>query len=197
MGIGAGVAIVGIGCRFPGGVFTPDQYWNFMLQRGDAVIEIPQDRWNVDLFYDADPDAPGRAYTRHGGFVTLSPWDFDAEFFGISPREAEVMDPQQRWVLEVAWEALDDAGMSGAVSGRNVAGLRRRVHVRQPDSPPPALGATRRQQLHRHQQLPRYGVQPTLACPRLARSEHDHRHRMFVVARGDTPGHAGSGAWRM
>ena len=120
MGIGAGVAIVGIGCRFPGGVFTPDQYWNFMLQRGDAVIEIPQDRWNVDLFYDADPDAPGRAYTRHGGFVTLSPWDFDAEFFGISPREAEVMDPQQRWVLEVAWEALDDAGMSGAVSGRNV-----------------------------------------------------------------------------
>jgi acyl transferase domain-containing protein/NADPH:quinone reductase-like Zn-dependent oxidoreductase/acyl carrier protein len=120
MSLGAGVAIVGIGCRFPGGVFTPGQYWDFMLRRDDAVIEIPQDRWNVDLFYDADPDAPGRAYTRHGGFVTLSPWDFDAEFFGISPREAEVMDPQQRWVLEVAWEALDDAGMSGAVSGGNV-----------------------------------------------------------------------------
>ena len=95
MGIGAGVAIVGIGCRFPGGVFTPDQYWNFMLQRGDAVIEIPQDRWNVDLFYDADPDAPGRAYTRHGGFVTLSPWDFDAEFFGGllgQPQRRELAD---------------------------------------------------------------------------------------------------------
>ena len=114
------VAIVGMGCRFPGGVFTPDQYWDFMLQRGDGVVEVPEDRWNVNLFYDADPDAPGRAYTRHGGFVTLSPWDFDAEFFGISPREAEVMDPQQRWVLEVAWEALDDAGISGCVRGRNV-----------------------------------------------------------------------------
>ena len=114
------VAIVGMGCRFPGGVFTPDQYWDFMLRRGDGIVEVPEDRWNVNLFYDADPDAPGRAYTRHGGFVTLSPWDFDAEFFGISPREAEVMDPQQRWVLEVAWEALDDAGISGCVRGRNV-----------------------------------------------------------------------------
>ena len=120
MDIGQGVAIVGIGCRFPGGVFTPDQYWDFMLRRGDGIVEVPRERWNTDLFYDPDPAAPGRAYTRHGGFVTRSPWDFDAEFFGISPREAEVMDPQQRWVLEVAWEALDDAGLAGVVSGRDV-----------------------------------------------------------------------------
>jgi acyl transferase domain-containing protein/NADPH:quinone reductase-like Zn-dependent oxidoreductase/acyl carrier protein len=120
MNIGQGVAIVGIGCRFPGGVFTPGQYWDFMLRRGDGVVEVPRERWNTDLFYDPDPAAPGRAYTRHGGFVTRSPWDFDAEFFGISPREAEVMDPQQRWVLEVAWEALDDAGLAGVVTGRNV-----------------------------------------------------------------------------
>jgi acyl transferase domain-containing protein/NADPH:quinone reductase-like Zn-dependent oxidoreductase/acyl carrier protein len=117
---GQGVAIVGIGCRFPGGVFTPDQYWDFMLRRGDGIVEVPRERWNTDLFYDPDPAAPGRAYTRHGGFVTRSPWDFDAEFFGISPREAEVMDPQQRWVLEVAWEALDDAGLAGVASGRDV-----------------------------------------------------------------------------
>lgn len=120
MDIGQGVAIVGIGCRFPGGVFTPDQYWDFMLRRGDGIVEVPRERWNTDLFYDPDPAAPGRAYTRHGGFVTRSPWDFDAEFFGISPREAEVMDPQQRWVLEVAWEALDDAGLAGVASGRDV-----------------------------------------------------------------------------
>lgn len=120
MDIGAGVAIVGIGCRFPGGVFTPDQYWDFMLRRGDGIVEVPGDRWNTDLYYDPDPEAPGRAYTRHGGFVTCSPWDFDAEFFGISPREAEVMDPQQRWVLEVAWEALDDAGLAGMASGHDV-----------------------------------------------------------------------------
>ena len=120
MDIGRGVAIVGIGCRFPGGVFTPDQYWDFMLRRGDGIVEVPRERWNADLFYDPDPAAPGRAYTRRGGFVTCSPWDFDAEFFGISPREAEVMDPQQRWLLEVAWEALDDAGLAGVAPGRDV-----------------------------------------------------------------------------
>ncbi|WP_018602447.1 type I polyketide synthase [Mycobacterium sp. 155] len=117
MDIGQGVAIVGIGCWFPGGVFTPDQYWDFMMRRGDGIVEVPGERWNTDLYYDPDPAAPGRAYTRHGGFVTRSPWDFDAEFFGISPREAEVMDPQQRWVLEVAWEALDDAGLAGVAPG--------------------------------------------------------------------------------
>jgi acyl transferase domain-containing protein/NAD(P)-dependent dehydrogenase (short-subunit alcohol dehydrogenase family)/acyl carrier protein len=120
MNSGQGVAIVGIGCRFPGGVFTPDHYWDFMLRRGDGIVEVPGERWNTDLFYDPDPDAPGRAYTRHGGFVTRSPWDFDAEFFGISPREAEVMDPQQRWLLEVAWETLDDAGLAGMAPGRDV-----------------------------------------------------------------------------
>ena len=56
-----GVAIVGIGCRFPGGVFTPDQYWDFMLRRGDGIVEVPRERWNTDLFYDPDPTAPGRA----------------------------------------------------------------------------------------------------------------------------------------
>jgi acyl transferase domain-containing protein/NADPH:quinone reductase-like Zn-dependent oxidoreductase/NADP-dependent 3-hydroxy acid dehydrogenase YdfG/acyl carrier protein len=114
------VAIVGMGCRFPGDVHSPDQYWQFMLRRGDGIIEVPSERWNADLFYDPDPDAPGRAYTRHGGFLTSSPWEFDPEFFGIAPREAAVMDPQQRWVLEVAVDALDDAGMAGRVGGRDV-----------------------------------------------------------------------------
>ena len=120
MGIGTGVAIVGMGCRLPGDVNNPNQYWDFMLRRGDGIVEVPAERWNADLFYDADPDAPGRPYTRHGGFVTMSPWDFDAELFGMSPNEAAVMDPEQRWALQVAWEALDDAGMAGLVSGRDV-----------------------------------------------------------------------------
>jgi len=120
MGIGTGVAIVGMGCRLPSGVNSPEQYWDFMLRHGDWTVEAPAERWNADLFYDADPDAPGRAYTRHGGFVTMSPWDFDAEFFGMSPNEAAVVDPQQRWALQVAWEALDDAGMASLVSGRDV-----------------------------------------------------------------------------
>ena len=85
MGIGTGVAIVGMGCRLAGGVNSPEQYWDFMLRHGDWTVEAPAERWNADLFYDADPDAPGRAYTRHGGFVTMSPWDFDAEFGAINP----------------------------------------------------------------------------------------------------------------
>ncbi|MEV6321163.1 SDR family NAD(P)-dependent oxidoreductase [Nocardia sp. NPDC051787] len=114
------VAIVGIGCRFPGGIDDPASFWDFVVRKGDGVVEVPPDRWNLAKFYDPDPDAPGRMYTRHGGFLTQPLWEFDAEFFGISQREASIMDPQQRLLLEVAWEALDDAGMAGRVSGREV-----------------------------------------------------------------------------
>ncbi|WP_280248767.1 type I polyketide synthase [Nocardia abscessus] len=114
------VAIVGIGCRFPGGIDGPDSFWDLVVRKGDGIVEVPADRWNLAKFYDPDPDAPGRMYTRHGGFLTQSLWEFDAEFFGISQREASIMDPQQRLLLEVAWEALDDAGMAGRVGGREV-----------------------------------------------------------------------------
>jgi len=116
------IAIVGIGCRFPGGVHDASSYWKFLLNRGDGVVDIPPDRWNVEKYYDPDPEAPGRMYTRRGGFLTDPPWDFDPEFFGISPREASMMDIQQRLLLEVSWEALDDAGIAGSVAGRSVGG---------------------------------------------------------------------------
>nr|WP_296778300.1 type I polyketide synthase [Rhodococcus sp. (in: high G+C Gram-positive bacteria)] len=114
------IALVGIGCRFPGGVHDGKSFWEFMTSKGDGIVDIPADRWNADRFYDPDPDAPGRMYTRKGGFLTQSLWDFDPEFFGISPREAAVTDPQQRLLLEVAWEALDDAGHAGRVSGQPI-----------------------------------------------------------------------------
>jgi acyl transferase domain-containing protein len=114
------VAIVGMGCRLPGGVRTPREYWSLLTGKVDAMVEVPADRWNLDLFYDPDPDAPGRMYVRKGGFLTDPIWDFDPEPFGISPREASHMDPQQRLILEAAWEALDDAGVAGRVGGRNV-----------------------------------------------------------------------------
>lgn len=114
------VAIIGIGCCFPGGIDSPVNFWEFIARKGDGIVEVPPDRWNLDKFFDPDPDAPGRMYTRHGGFLNRSIWDFDAEFFGIAQREAAIMDPQQRMLLEVAWEALDDAGMAGRVSGREV-----------------------------------------------------------------------------
>ncbi|MEV6280241.1 SDR family NAD(P)-dependent oxidoreductase [Nocardia sp. NPDC051832] len=113
------IAIVGMGCRFPGNVNGPGEFWQFLVGKGDGIVDMPADRWDTDLFYDPDPDAPGRMYTKRGGFLE-SPWDFDPEFFGISPREAVSMDPQQRLLLEVAWEALDDAGIAGRVGGRQV-----------------------------------------------------------------------------
>ncbi len=114
------VAIIGIGCRLPGKVRDPGELWEFLLTRGDGMIEVPADRWNVERFYDPDPAMPGRMYTRRAGFLQDSLWDFDPEFFGVSPREAQIMDPQQRLLLEVTQEAMDDAGVSGRVAGRQV-----------------------------------------------------------------------------
>jgi acyl transferase domain-containing protein len=103
------VAIVGIGCRFPG-ADGPEGFWRLLAQGTDAVREVPADRWNVDDLHDDDPAAPGKMNTRWGGF--LADVDrFDAAFFGISPREAAHIDPQQRLLMEVAWEALEDAGL--------------------------------------------------------------------------------------
>ncbi|YCU42109.1 SDR family NAD(P)-dependent oxidoreductase [Mycobacteroides abscessus] len=114
------VAIIGIGCRFPGGIGDADSFWNFVLHKGDAVADIPKDRWDADKYYDPDPDTPGRMYTRRGSFLTQEFRRFDADFFGISHREAVVLDPQQRLLLETTWEALDDAGIAGQAVGGNV-----------------------------------------------------------------------------
>jgi acyl transferase domain-containing protein len=105
------VAIVGIGCRFPGGARDPEAFWQLLRDGVDAVGEIPRERWDVDAYFDADPDAAGRMYVRHGAFLTEVD-RFDAAFFGISPREARSMDPQQRLLLEVAWEALEHGGQA-------------------------------------------------------------------------------------
>ncbi len=102
------IAIVGIGCRFPGGVDSPAAFWRLLLDGVDAVGEVPLDRWDVDAWYDPDPDAAGRIATRYGGFLD-DIRGFDPEFFGVSAREARSLDPQQRLLLEVTWEALEDA----------------------------------------------------------------------------------------
>ncbi|WP_443098173.1 type I polyketide synthase [Actinoalloteichus sp. AHMU CJ021] len=107
------IAIVGIGCRFPGGVRSPDELWRLLADGVDAISEIPVERgWGVDEFYDPDPDSGRRdtTHTRHGGFIDGIA-DFDADFFRISRREARAMDPQQRMLLEVAWEALERSGI--------------------------------------------------------------------------------------
>ena len=105
------IAVIGMGCRLPGGADDPAAFWALLREGRDAIREVPADRWSIDDWFDADPDSPAKMSVRHGGFLDRID-GFDAAFFGISPREAITMDPQQRLVLEVAWEALEHAGMA-------------------------------------------------------------------------------------
>lgn len=104
------IAIIGIGCRFPGGADDPATYWKLLSNGVDAISEVPADRWDLRRWYDPDPARPGRMNTRWGGFLDRID-QLDREFFQITPREAERMDPQQRLLLEVSWEALESAGL--------------------------------------------------------------------------------------
>ena len=127
------IAIIGIGCRFPGGADTPEAFWKLLARGDNAVVEIPADRWDVERYYSADADAPGKMYARHGGFLDRVD-EFEPRFFGISPREARTLDPQQRLVLEVAWEALEHGGqdptaLRGVRHRRVCRNRRQRLHA--------------------------------------------------------------------
>ncbi len=115
------IAVIGVGCRLPGAE-NPTAFWKLLRDGQDAIREVPPDRWNIEEYYDPDPAAPGKMNTKWGGFLDRI-YDFDADFFGISPREAVRVDPQQRLVLEVAWEALEDAGLAPASLAHSNTGI--------------------------------------------------------------------------
>jgi acyl transferase domain-containing protein len=117
------IAIIGVGCRFPH-ANNPESFWKLLHNGIDAIAQVPKDRWDVDAFYDPDPAIPGKMNTRWGGFLDQVD-QFDPNFFGISPREAERIDPQHRLVLEVAWEALEDA----AIAPERLAGSQTGVFI--------------------------------------------------------------------
>ena len=116
------IAIVGIGCRFPGGADGPDAYWDVLRNGVDAIGEVPAARWSAEEYHHADPDAPGKTYTTRGGFLPVVD-EFDPQFFGIAPREAIQLDPQQRLLLEVAWESLEHANIAHNVLRHSATGV--------------------------------------------------------------------------
>ena len=104
------IAIIGIGCRFPGGINDTHAFWKLLAEGREAVRDVPADRWNVERYYDAEPGVVGKSIAKRGGFLDAID-QFDPQFFGISPREAPYVDPQHRLMLETAWEAIEDAGL--------------------------------------------------------------------------------------
>ncbi|GAB3733608.1 type I polyketide synthase [Amycolatopsis oliviviridis] len=115
------IAIIGIGCRFPGDVKDPEGFWALLESGTDAITGIPEDRWRISEYFDADRATPGRMFVKEGGFLDTPVDSFDAGFFGMPPREAAALDPQQRLLLEVTWESFEDAGIPpGSTTGATV-----------------------------------------------------------------------------
>jgi len=105
------VAVIGMACRLPGGINSPDLFWEALLRGDDLVKEVPAERWDVDYYYDPEPGVPGRSVCKWGSFLD-NVGDFDPEFFGITEKEATAMDPQHRLLMETAWEAMEHAGLT-------------------------------------------------------------------------------------
>ncbi|WP_155763790.1 type I polyketide synthase, partial [Mycobacterium asiaticum] len=107
------VAVIGLACRLPGGIDSPEQLWQALLRGEDFVTEVPRERWDIDEYYDPEPGVPGRSHCKWGAFLD-NIGDFDPDFFGISEKEATAMDPQHRLLLETSWEAMEHAGLTPA-----------------------------------------------------------------------------------
>ncbi|NEP60017.1 MAG: polyketide synthase, partial [Symploca sp. SIO2G7] len=116
------IAIIGMGCRFPGQANTPEQFWTLLHNGVESLTEVPSERWNIDDYYDQNPETPGKVYTKTGGFLDNVD-QFDPQFFGISPKEALSLDPQQRLLLEVSWEALEHAGQASQKLSDSLTGI--------------------------------------------------------------------------
>ncbi|NER93848.1 MAG: SDR family NAD(P)-dependent oxidoreductase [Symploca sp. SIO1B1] len=150
------IAIIGMGCRFPGEANNPEQFWNLLHNGVDAITGVPPERWNIDDYYDPDPETPGKVYTKAGGYLDKID-QFDPQFFGISPKEALSLDPQQRWLLEVSWEALEHAGQAPEKLENSLTGIFIGITNLE-------YGRLRLPDLNKHKQLNMYDATGTGLC---------------------------------
>ncbi len=176
------IAIIGVGCRFPGGVNCADSLWKLLVEGREAVVEVPPDRWNVERFYDAEPGIAGKSIAKRGGFIDGID-QFDPQFFGISPREAPYVDPQHRLLLETAWEAIEDAGLvldfeKGTDIGVFV-GISHNDYQGIQGTP---FDHSRHQPALADRQRAQHCGQSHFVLPEPARSERRDGHRLFVRA---------------
>ena len=116
------IAVIGMSCRLPGGIDSPQKLWDALLEGADMVTEIPRDRWDAEEFYDPEKGTPGRSVSKWGAFID-DVTGFDPEFFGINEREATAMDPQHRMLMETSWEAVEHAGLRPAAMSGTATGV--------------------------------------------------------------------------
>src|SRR5262245_27757757 len=116
------IAVIGMACRLPGGIDSPEQLWEALLRGDDLVTEVPPDRWDKDEYYDPEPGTPGRTASKWGAFLD-DVAGFDSEFFGLDEREATALDPQHRLLLKTAWEAMEHAGLTPETMRDSLTGV--------------------------------------------------------------------------
>ncbi len=170
------VAVIGMACRLPGGINSPDELWDALLRGDDFVTKVPLDRWDAEEYYDPEPGVPGRSVSKWGAFLD-DVAGFDAEFFGINEREAIAIDPQHRLLLETSWEAVEHAGIDPA----SAFGLAHRG-VHRHDSRRLPVAGRRRQRDRGALRLHRQQLQPRVRAHRLhARRARAGLHRRLGV----------------